>query len=130
MRHNRLPQTGGELESEDSIRMEKMNSQFLNAAPIGMHLDGSRRTRKVEPHLPFPDLRVARLLLVIRQLELRLASFEDLSDSDLMELISCAIVACGFTEPAETRCAIAQVLEAIEASLFRSAPSSDAVSLS
>ncbi len=107
--------------------MEKMNSQFLNAPDVGVHLDGSHRTKRVDSHLRTPDIRVARLLLVIRQLELCLAGLEYLPDSDLMELISCAIMACGFTEPAETRCAIAQVLEAIEASLFRSAWSSGAV---
>jgi hypothetical protein len=107
--------------------MEKMNSQFLNATDIGMHLDGSHRTRKADPYLRTPDMRVARLLLVIRQLELCLAGLDYLPDSDLMELISSAIMACGFTEPAETRCAIAQVLEAIEASLFRSSSGSGAL---
>lgn len=83
-----------------------MNSQFMNEN-IAMLSGGSQLTRKAGSQFRAPDMRVAHLLLAVRQLELCLTGFEDLPDSDLTELISCAILACGFTEPAETRCAIA-----------------------
>ncbi len=67
------------------------------------------------PNIQIADKRVARLLLVLQELDESVAGLEELPKSDLSELISSAILACGFVDPVEARYAIAAVLEAIEA---------------
>jgi hypothetical protein len=68
-----------------------------------------------DPNPALPDKRVARLLVVLHDLNRSLAGLEDLSQTDLQELVSSAIYVCGFANPVETNCAIASVLRAIEA---------------
>ena len=63
------------------------------------------------------------MLLVLNELEASMAVLEDLPDHDLTELISSAMVACGFTDPAQIRCAISEILESIEVPRF--CPTSD-----
>jgi hypothetical protein len=60
------------------------------------------------------DERVARLLLLLYELDESIAGLEELPKSELSELISSAILACGFVDPIEERYAISAVLEAIE----------------
>ena len=60
------------------------------------------------------DERVARLLLMLHELDESVAGLEELPKTALSELISSAIQACGFVDPIEERYAIAAVLEAIE----------------
>ena len=61
------------------------------------------------------DERVARLLLMLYELDESVAELEELPKAELSKLISSAILACGFVDPIEERYAIAAVLEAIEA---------------
>lgn len=102
-----------ELVSEYGSGWTKMNRQLFNATDLGERLDRTLRTT-VDRSFCVPDIRVARLLLVLSELETCVAGLQDLPDPDLTELVSSAIVACGFTDPAEVRYAIAEVLEAIE----------------
>ncbi len=60
------------------------------------------------------DKRVARLLLVLHELDESVAGLQALPKTELSELISSAILACGFVDPIEARYAIATVLETIE----------------
>jgi hypothetical protein len=60
------------------------------------------------------DKRLARLMLVLRELDESLAKFEELSQSELSEIVFNAILACGFAEGTEAQYAIGAVLEAIE----------------
>ena len=99
-----------------------MNRQLFNATDLGERLDRTLTTT-VDRCFRVPDIRVARLLLVLSELETRMAGLQDLPDPDLTELVSSAVVACGFTDPAEVRYAIAEVLEAIEVPGFH--PTSD-----
>jgi hypothetical protein len=60
------------------------------------------------------DKRVARLLLVLHDLDESVLGLERLPQTELTDLVSSAIRACGFVDGVEARYAIAAVLEAIE----------------
>ena len=60
------------------------------------------------------DKRIARLLLVLHELDRTVAGLENLRQPDLNEMVSSAILACGFVDGTEARLAIAAVLDAIE----------------
>jgi hypothetical protein len=60
------------------------------------------------------DKRVARLLLVLHELDRSVAGLEELPQPELSELVASAILACGFTDGTDARYAIAAVLCAIE----------------
>jgi hypothetical protein len=58
--------------------------------------------------------KTARLLLVLHEIDQAVAGLEDLPQTDLVELVSSAILACGFADGTEARLAIVEVLQAIE----------------
>ncbi len=60
------------------------------------------------------DKRVARLLVLLQQLNESAEGLETLPEPELSELVRSAILLCGFVDPIETRNAIAVVLDAIE----------------
>ncbi len=60
------------------------------------------------------DTKVARLLLVLHEIDQAVAGLEELPQTELIELVSSAIIACGFADGTEARRAIVAVLEAIE----------------
>lgn len=60
------------------------------------------------------DKRVARLLLILHEIDQAVAGIEGMPQNELIELVSAAIRACGFVNDCEARYAIASVLEAIE----------------
>lgn len=90
-----------------------MNRQLSDATDLGERLDRILRTTNVDSS-SVPDMRVARLLLVLSELEACMAGLDDLPVTDLTELVSSAILACGFTDPSEVQYAIAEVLGVIE----------------
>lgn len=106
-----------------------MNRQLFNTTDLGERLDRTLRTT-TDRSFCVPDIRVARLLLVLSELEACMAGLQDLPDPDLTELVSSAILACGFTDPGEIRYAIAEVLEAIEVPCFHLTSDSGAAMLS
>jgi len=94
---------------------DKLDNWYLDmsarkARPI---LEFDNRFRNSDVHIA--DKRVARLLLVLHELDESVAGLEELPKSDLSELVSSAILACGFVDPVEARYAIVAVLKAIEA---------------
>jgi hypothetical protein len=60
------------------------------------------------------DKRITRLLLVLHDLDQYVAGLERLPQDELIELVSSAILACGFSDGTEARYAISAVLDAIE----------------
>jgi hypothetical protein len=60
------------------------------------------------------DKRVSQLLLVLHELDESVAGLQGLPETDLSELVSHAVHACGFLDPVEALHAIAVVLKAIE----------------
>jgi hypothetical protein len=66
------------------------------------------------PKIHIADKRVAQLLLILHELDESVAGLEDLPKAELSELVSSAILACGFVDPIDARYAISAVLETIE----------------
>ena len=90
--------------------MDEINKPFLDLStePIWPTPEVSQVFADSIVHIT--DERVARLLLLLYELDESM----ELPKSELSELISSAILACGFVDPIEERYAIAAVLEAIE----------------
>jgi hypothetical protein len=66
------------------------------------------------PDLYFKDKRVARLLVILRQIHESVGGLAALPKSELREIVSCSVRLCGYVQPVEVREAIASVLEAFE----------------
>jgi hypothetical protein len=60
------------------------------------------------------DKRITRLLLVLHDLDQYVAGLERLPQDELIELVSNAILACGFSDGTEARYAISAVLDSID----------------
>jgi hypothetical protein len=60
------------------------------------------------------DERVARLLIVLHDIDTSVPDFDEMPESDLSELVSSAILACGFSDPIEASQVIAAILEMVE----------------
>ncbi|HTR23281.1 MAG TPA: hypothetical protein VMI10_04810 [Terriglobales bacterium] len=76
------------------------------------------RTLKSTPHdgsAGITDSRLVQLLLVLSEIDESVASLGGLPECDLCGMVSDAIQACGFTNPAEVRAVVASVLQAIGA---------------
>ena len=71
-------------------------------------------TTRFDSNVHITDKRIARLLLVLHELDQYVAGLEQLPQTELIELVSNAILACGFADGTEARYAIAAVLEAID----------------
>jgi|HubBroStandDraft_2_1064218.scaffolds.fasta_scaffold76790_3 hypothetical protein len=71
-------------------------------------------TTRSDSKVAIADTKVARLLLVLHEIDQAVAGLESLPQTELTELVSSAIIACGFVDGTEARRAIVTVLEAIE----------------
>jgi len=60
------------------------------------------------------DRRVARLLVLLQQLDAAAAGLGSLPKPELSEIVSSAIHLCGFADPIEARDVIAAVLDALK----------------
>jgi hypothetical protein len=91
--------------------MDKINRLSPDPSTENMWLNPEAETNS-KVHIA--DKRVGRLLLVLHELDRSVAGLEELPKTELSELVSGAILACGFVDPIEARYAIAAVLEVIE----------------
>jgi hypothetical protein len=64
--------------------------------------------------LHIADKRMARLLLVMHEIDRVVGGLRELPQSDLIQIASSAILACGFADGTEARHAITEVLEVID----------------
>ena len=94
--------------------MDKINKPFLDPSTKRMWPTPEVSQVFADSKVRITDERVARLLLMLHELDESVAGLEELPKTELSELISSAIQACGFVDPIEERYAIAAVLEAIE----------------
>jgi hypothetical protein len=94
--------------------MDKINKLF--PYPTTKHMWPTPEVNQAfaDSRVRIKDERVARLLLMLYELDESVAGLEELPNAELSELITSAILACGFVDPIEERYAIAAVLEAIE----------------
>ncbi len=66
-----------------------------------------------ELNLYLKDERMARLLLLLRQLHDSTGSFWVFPNSELRDVIACAVGLCGFYNPVEARDVVSAIVEAI-----------------
>jgi hypothetical protein len=83
--------------------------------PVTGHIPpASEYTTHFDSKVHIADTKVARLLLVLHEIDQAVAGLEGLPQTELTELVSSAILACGFVDGTEARHAIVAVLEAVE----------------
>jgi hypothetical protein len=95
--------------------MDEVQHQFYDATGIRPQPYRRQRGAASDTSVGITDSRVARLLLVLSDINESVAGLEGLPENELAELISNAFQACGFIDPVEVRSAVATVLQAIEA---------------
>ncbi|MFZ3339787.1 MAG: hypothetical protein WA609_04190 [Terriglobales bacterium] len=95
--------------------MDEVQHQFYDATGIWPQPYRRQRSMATDTSVGITDSRVARLLLVLSDINESVAGLESLPQNELTELVSGAIRACGFIDPVEVRSAVATVLQAIEA---------------
>jgi hypothetical protein len=90
--------------------MDKTNVLFHDfpIGPMRTNTEFNKNSR-----VRIADKRVARLLIVLQELDESLEVLEYLPKAELSELVASAIFACGFVNPVEASYAIAAVLETI-----------------
>ncbi len=95
--------------------MDKTNDLLFD--PSGERAPQSAQLTRIlsNPQALPADKRVTQLLLVLHELDQAVAGLEWLPQSKLSELVSSAIVGCGFVDPVEAWYAIGAVLQVIEA---------------
>ena len=94
--------------------MDKISELFLYPSTERMWPTPEVNQAFADSNVRFTDERVSRLLLLLYELDEFVAGLEELPKTELTELISSAILSCGFVDPIEERYAIAAVLEAID----------------
>jgi hypothetical protein len=94
--------------------MNKVNALFLHSCVEHMCPNRVLDETLSESDLQIHDKRVARLLVLLRQLDKSAEGLESLPEAERNEIISSAIRVCGFVDPIEARDVIAIVLDAIE----------------
>ncbi len=94
--------------------MDKVNTLFLHSSVE--HMCPNRVFGKTcsDSDLDIHDKRVARLLVLLRQLDESAEGLEALPEPELSEIVCSAIRVCGFVDPIEARDVIAIALNAIE----------------
>jgi hypothetical protein len=94
--------------------MDKINHRYFSGS-----VDKDFRTTGIDTahegsDVCIADKRIARLLVVLDDLDRSVAGLEELPQQELSDLIASAILACGFVNPTEAKYAIASVLQAID----------------
>jgi hypothetical protein len=91
--------------------MDKLDAVLLYFAVE--HMRASQAFDKTCADLHVDDKRVARLLVLLKQLDESAAGLEMLPEPELNEIVSSAIRVCGFADRIEARDVFAIVLDAI-----------------
>jgi hypothetical protein len=94
--------------------VDKGNKIFSYSRPKHVFSASELYESRSDLALQISDARVVRLLLVLHELDEAVDGLEYLLQVDLSNLISSAVLACGFVSPAEAQYAIAAVLRVIQ----------------
>ena len=94
--------------------MDKMNKSFFHPSPKHIFLASEVYEARSDLSIQIADARVVRLLIVLHELDEAVAGLEGLQQANLTNLVSDAILGCGFVDPPEARHAIATVLGLIQ----------------
>jgi hypothetical protein len=92
--------------------MDKLDAVLLYFAVGDICASRSYNTTCADLHVDAK--RMARLLVLLKQISETSAELEALPEPELSEIVSSAIGVCGFVDPIEVRDVIAIVLDAIE----------------
>ena len=92
--------------------MDKLNDVFLHSCV--QHICANQPFDKAYADFHVCDKRVARLLVVLKQLHESAEGLETLPGPELSEIVSSTIRPCGFVDLIEARYVIAIVLDALE----------------
>lgn len=94
--------------------MDKVNGLFLHSTVEHICPNHAFDETFSDSDLHSQHKRVARLLVLLQQLDESAEGLEALPEPELSEIVSSAIRLCGFVDPIEARDVIATVLDAIE----------------
>jgi hypothetical protein len=94
--------------------MDKVNKSFLYPSPKHIFLASEVHEARSDLSIRIADARVVHLLLVLHELDEAVYELKGLQQANLTNLVSDAVLACGFVDPAEARHAIAAVLGLIQ----------------
>jgi hypothetical protein len=94
--------------------MRKPNSSVRTSPLDDIFLDHVCGKRSPNPLLHPNDLRLARLLVLLHELDQSLRGLDALPELELSEIVGSAIDLCGFVDPLECREVIATILAALE----------------
>ena len=95
--------------------MEEVQPELCGSARIARGLNRGTRGSAHDGSAGVTDCRLARLLLVLSEIDETVARIGGMPERELRGLVSGAIQACGFSDPAEMRWVVASVLQAIDA---------------
>jgi hypothetical protein len=93
--------------------METDTREFSEAARIGW-FDRGLSSTFADRRASIREIRVASLLPVLGEIDETARGFGNLTVTELSGLVLTAITACGFTDPAEVRSVVENVLQALE----------------
>lgn len=91
-----------------------MGNQLPSELLVGTEPTGQEINVFSDSTIQIADPRVAQLLLILNELDECVAGLEALPESELGDVVLGAVLASGFADPEDARCAIAPVLEALE----------------
>jgi hypothetical protein len=94
--------------------MDKMNDLLLDSSVVQIYPAPAFDDSCSNSDVYIPDKRVARLLVLLQQLDEAAAGLGALPESELAEIVSSAIHLCGFVDPIEARDVIGFVLYALK----------------
>jgi hypothetical protein len=102
------------MRAQKEAMMDKTSRLFSDILAENTHPASKISASFSNSKNPIADKRVAQLLVVLHELDECVARLEELSTTELNELVSSAIFACGFVQQNEAHQAITTILEAIE----------------
>jgi len=94
--------------------MDKTNKLFLFSAAPPTRPNGALSEMDSRPNLHVKDRRIARLLILLRQINESTGGLAAFPNPQVCEIVSSAVRLCGLTGSTETQEVVAAVLEALE----------------
>jgi hypothetical protein len=94
--------------------MEKVNQVFLHLSPRYIRPNNVLGETHSDSATYLEDKRVAQLFLLLRQLQRSAGGLSGLPKPELTDIVSSAVLLCGFVNPRESQQVIDAVLDALE----------------
>jgi len=102
------------ISSEATMDMEKVNQVFLHLSPRYIRPNNVLGETHSDSATYLEDKRVAQLFLLLRQLQRSAGGLSGLPKPELTDIVSSAVLLCGFVNPRESQQVIDAVLDALE----------------